>query len=111
MTIHDIILDRDYRKFAAWATEHGMQVAPDAYPWRFMGISEEKFMRTPLRNRSGALITDEVKRMWLAVVKTQERLVEVYWDLWLEEQQTHSPVKRPPPATATREPDRLLFGT
>lgn len=95
MTIHEIILHRDYRNFAAWATEHGMQVLPDGYPWRFMGVSDEKFLSTPLKTCLGDLIEGEAKLGQLGFIRAQERLVEMYWDQWQAQQQVKGLPPRP----------------
>lgn len=111
MTIHEIILHRDYRKFAAWCHESGRQLNPATYPWRFMGVSDEKFLSMPLRrNRGDDLIEGEEKLAHLAVIRAHERLVEGYWDEWIESQQIHGPAAATvPPAADEEEKAGWLF--
>lgn len=111
MTIREIILHPRYREFAAWATRRGMHVLPNSYPWRLMEISDEKFLSMPLRKvLGGELIEGKEKLAHLAVIRAQERLVEGYWDEWIESQQIHGPAPATvPPAADEEEKAGWLF--
>jgi len=82
LTIAEIMTHPRYREFAAAVTRSGHQVAPDAFPWRLMGLSDDAIVARPLRFASGALMPPEHRPKMIAVVRAQELLVVSWWRWW-----------------------------
>ncbi len=106
-TIKEILADPRYREFARSATDHGKQVLPDDFPWKYMGLSDAEFMARPIQLQSGEIPSDELKWDWLGVVRAQEKLVVNWWHWWpgweaLDRDRCAAQPAKPEPAAAPR---------
>jgi hypothetical protein len=84
VTIRQIMADPRYREFAAEVTEAGRVIQPDAWPWKYMGQSDEEFLRSGLKHQSGAPIPPEKMIDLLCTVRAAERDAVATWSWWLE---------------------------
>ena len=103
--ITTIMVHPRYREFAAAVTDRGRQVVPDAYPWKYMGLSDEEFLALPLRFAGGGLMPIEHKRKQLPVLRWAEQNVREWWRWWGGWQWL---TKKPPVVTEKRQPGFLF---
>ena len=112
-TIAEILAHPRYREFAQAVSEQGRQVAPDFFPWRCMGMATEAFLALPLKFEDGTLMSEGMKVRQLAIVRTQEALVEDWWQWWRGWEYLAKPARgdaavRSAPVTAAGEQGQLF---
>ena len=81
-TIREVLDHPRYREFAAACTDCGRCLLPDAYPWKYMGLTDVEFAGLELRYESGAIVGPKEKAAQIALIRQMEQQVVEWWQWW-----------------------------